>query len=68
MTSLINLIKIESSVIELLALKEEGSHTPMRNALEAAKSKVNPVFVKRGSSILVMEDEQFFEIQSTIKG
>jgi hypothetical protein len=67
-TPFINLIEVDRKFIELLASKETGSHSPMRDALEAAKSKLNPVFVKRKTSILVMEREQFNEIQQTIGG
>ena len=66
MPSLINLTEVDRKFIELAANREEGSHTPMRDALKAAASRENPVFVKRGSSILVMERTQFLEIKSAI--
>ena len=67
MTSIITLSEIPKNLILLAAKTEEGkTHTPMRDALKAAIQKANPVFVKRGQSILVMERSQFNEIQLAI--
>jgi hypothetical protein len=68
MFPLIRLVELDIKLVQLAASREMGTHTPMHNALEAASSRKNPVFVKRGSSILVMEREQFEEIQQTIGG
>jgi hypothetical protein len=51
-----------------LAKREEGtSITTMRDALQAATTKADPVFAKRGASILVMERYQFIEILSALE-
>lgn len=65
----LKLIEIDSKIIIDLAKREEGtSVTTMRNALQAATTKADPVFVKRGSSILVMERSQFIELSLAING
>ena len=65
----IKLLELDSRLITELAKKEEGtSVTTMRNALKAAQLKADPVFAKRGTSILVMERSQFIELLSAIGG
>ena len=66
---MITLVEIPRSIIELAAKKEEGTgSTAVRDSLRAALDKVNPVFIKRTTSILVMEREQFLELQQAIGG
>lgn len=66
---MITLTEIPRSIIELAAKKEEGTgRTAMQNILSAALTKKDPVFVKRTHSILVMEREQFTELQQAIGG
>ena len=68
-TPKITLLEIPRSLIELAAKKEGvGGNTAMRDALRAADNKHDPVFVKRKQSILVMEREQFNELQTAIGG
>ena len=65
---MIQLTEIDSKIIEDLAKREEGtSITTMRDALQAATTKADPVFAKRGASILVMERYQFIEILSALE-
>ena len=65
----ISLVEVDSKIIEKLAEKEAGTaNTTMRDAVQAAKSKADPVFVKRGASILVMDRSQFNDILSAIGG
>ena len=65
---MIQLTEIDSKIIEDLAKREEGtSITTMREALQAATTKADPVFAKRGASILVMERYQFIEILSALE-
>ena len=64
----IKLIAVDSKIIEELAKREEGtSITTMRDALRAATTKADPVFAKRGASILVMERSQFIDILSALE-
>ena len=65
MTNLkITLVEIPRSLVEALAKKEElNGISTMLKVLIAARSKNNPVFVKRTQSILVMEREQFEELK-----
>jgi len=63
--ALIKLIELDLKFIKSLAEKPEG--LAMRDILNVSKTKIDPVFVKRGNSILVMERPQFEAISAALK-